>query len=65
MVSCNQSSSLHGKRPNVSHATLFITLEEVDVNESPLFTKRTSCKLGLKYDVINGLTFVYSIQENV
>jgi isocitrate/isopropylmalate dehydrogenase len=44
MVSCNRSSSSHGTRRNVSRATLFITLKGVDVNESLLFTKRTSCK---------------------
>jgi hypothetical protein len=65
MASCNQSSSLRGTRRNVSRATLSFMLKEADVNESLPFTRRTSCNLGPKHDVINGLTFVYSIQENV
>lgn len=44
MVSCNQSSLLHGMRLNVSRATPSITLKEADVNGSPLFTKRTLCR---------------------
>jgi hypothetical protein len=44
MVSYNQLSSLRGTRRNVSHATLSIMLKEADVNESLLFTKRTSCR---------------------
>ena len=44
MVSCNQSSSLHGMRRNVSRATLSIMLNQADVNELLLFTKRTSCR---------------------